>query len=258
MNRFYKRSKSLLYRLKWLSPLMGGLFPAAKHLIETQGQPMAFGQVTYNNTKLKFRNCDSSAIKEVLIDEEYKFLSDFIKQHPAPMVIDIGAHIGTFSLWIYKQNPNAKMLLIEANPSTYEILSLNIKNALPKSQYKILNKAAWRDTSTISFSTTGDSMSNKVLPSGDIKVSGITFPEVMALATKNNESIDLMKIDIEGAEEAFLENGTLEQVKHLIIELHPDNCDTLAVRKKLKKHYAKIEEVQGRISQKPLLYCHND
>ena len=249
--------KSFFDRLKWLSPMMGGVLKTALHLIKIRGNPLGMGTAQYHNIHFEFRNCDSTAVKEVLIDEEYDFLSAFLKSCPAPIIIDIGAHIGTFSLWVYHQNPKARMLMIEANPASHKILSHNVAKAFPENQYKILNKAAWKNNDVLKFSTAGDSMGNKISPDGDIEVDGITFVEIVEMATENTPSIDLMKIDIEGAEEAFFETAdqALDRVKNLVIELHPKSCDTDSVINKLKKRYKNIHEISERIDSKPVLYC---
>jgi len=239
---------------------MGGVFPTAKYLFRARGKPMENARLAYNDAELEFRNCDSTAVKEVLVDEEYNFLSAFLQSCSEPVIVDVGAHIGTFSLWAYFQNPKVRMLMVEANPESYKILVRNIGKTFSKGQYEILNKAAWRNTDTLTFSTTGDSMGNKVSPDGDIEVRGITFAEIVKRATQNSTSIDLMKIDIEGAEEAFFETADLElgKVKRLVIELHPKSCDTTTVRKKLQQRYKNIQEIPGRVDSKPVLYCTDD
>lgn len=241
----------------WLSPLMGGLIPTAQYLFRVRGKPMEIGRLVYNDSELEFRNCDSTAVKEVLVDEEYKFLIGLLQSSPEPVIVDVGAHIGTFSLWVYNQTPNARMLMVEANPASYDILVRNIGKVYSEEHYEALNKAAWKNTDVLTFSTTGDSMGNKVSPGGDIEVGGITFAEIVKMASPDNAPIDLMKIDIEGAEEAFFEtaDSVLDKVKSLVIELHPKSCDTEAVIKKLEQRYKNIQEIPGRVDSKPVLYC---
>ena len=260
MASLYAHGKSFVSRLTWLSPLMGGIFPTTKYLFRARGEPMEIGRLVYNGAELEFRNCDSTAVKEVLVDEEYHFLSAFLQSSPEPFIIDVGAHIGTFSLWAYHQNPKVRMLRVEANPESCKILVSNIRKIFSEGQYEILNKAAWRSADPLTFSTTGDSMGNKVSSDGDIEVSGITFADIVKTASSNSTSIDLMKIDIEGAEEAFFEteDSELDKVKRLVIELHPKSCDTQAVRKKLEQRYKNIQEIPGRIDSKPVLYCTDD
>ena len=68
---------------------------------------------------------------------------------------------------------------------------------------------------------------------------------------------DLVKIDIEGSEEALLcvRPNLLKRVKALVIEQHPGLCDIKRVDATLKTHFDCIEEIGGRRSSKPLLFC---
>ena len=199
MASLYAHGKNFMSRFVWLTPLMGGIAPTVKYLLEARGKPLKVGHAFYHGNAFEFRNCDSTAVKEVLVDKEYDFLSPFLRSCLKPLIIDVGAHIGTFSLWAYQQNSNAKMLMIEANPASYDILVKNVGKVFPASHFEALNRAAWRNEDNISFSTVGDSMGNKVSSNGDIKVKGITFAEIVAKASPNDAPIDLMKIDIEGA-----------------------------------------------------------
>ena len=257
MVRFTSHIKNFFYRLQWLSPMMGGALNTAINLIKIQGNPFGIVFVKYNDISFESRNCDLSAVKEVLVDAEYEFLSMFLSSHSAPVIVDVGAHIGTFSLWVHHQNPKSKILMIEANTASYDVLSRNIKRYFSSGQYTILNNAAWKNNDKLKFSTAGDSMGNKVSKAGNINVDGITFSDIVELMKKESPSINLMKIDIEGAEEAFFEtsDSALDHVERLVIELHPKYCDTSMVREKLAKRYKNIQEFSGRKNSKPVLYC---
>lgn len=257
MSSLYTHGKSFLSRLIWLRPLMGGIFPTTNYLFNARGKPMKIGYIKYNGTELEFRNVDSIAVKEVLVDEEYHFLSPFLKLCSSPVIVDIGAHIGMFSLWVYNQNPKSKILMVEANPTSYDILLRNIGKVFPEEQYEVLNKAAWKNADVLTFSTEGNSIGNKVSPDGNIEITGISFADIVKTSCENSVSIDLMKIDIEGAEESFFETAgsELDKVERLVIELHPKTCDTIAVRKKLEQRYKNVQEISGRKDSKPILYC---
>lgn len=260
MANIYSHGKSFISRFIWLTPLMGGTFSTLKYLFEVRGKPWAFGQINYKDAKVVFRNCDSTAIKEVLVDNEYDFLSSYVRSHKDPFIIDLGAHIGTFSLWVYRENPTVNLVAIEANPETYEILKNNISNNIPKKQYNLINRAAWKNDEFIKFSCVGDSMGNKVSEDGQVKVKGITFRELISKISSDHQSINLLKIDIEGAEEAFFEtaDNLLSRVERLVIELHPKLCNTDNVIEKLNQYYSNIRNISGRIDSKPVLYCQNN
>ena len=72
-----------------------------------------------------------------------------------------------------------------------------------------------------------------------------------------SDKVDIMKIDVEGAEEEFLysQPELLEKVRHLIIEIHPYVCNETRIRGLLRQHFSCVKDVPGRISSKPLLHC---
>src|SRR3989344_5317700 len=65
---------------------------------------------------------DAFVIKEVLVDRIY----DVNLENPTN-VIDIGAHIGLFSLFQKIKYPNANIIAYEPNIDTFRLLSFNIK-----------------------------------------------------------------------------------------------------------------------------------
>lgn len=244
-------------RLVRLRPLMGGIVPTVRYLLQARGKPFFIGSIHYQGRDFAFRNCDYTAVREVLMDAEYAFLNDFLSSSAAPCIVDVGAHIGTFSRWVYAQNPNTKLLAIEANPASHNILTGNLAAAVSTSQWTALNKAAWRSDEPLKFSTQGDSMGHKVTTDGDIKVSGMTFKDIVDLALQDAPTIDVMKIDIEGAEAAFFETAApvLAHIDRLVIELHPESCNTGFVEDILRQYYTHVQTITGRIDSKPLLYC---
>jgi FkbM family methyltransferase len=252
MASFHRHARSFVARTFWLSSLMGGLRISAKYLIKARGNAFAEGQAVYKGNSFVFRNCDATAIKEVLIDNEYGFLDPILREIEVPTILDVGGHIGTFSLWAYSGNKNVKVHTIEADPNTYALLKKNIEANIPAANQFCYNRAAWSDVSIIKFDDLGDSMGHKVSNKGTLEVKGIPLSEIIS----QTGDIDIMKVDIEGAEEEFLCKNPelLERVKHLVIELHPKLCNTDRVRGVLKKYFPKIQELHGRIDSKPVLF----
>jgi len=247
---------NLWNRSSWLAQLMPCRLAAVLFLIQARTNRLARSEGTYKTHSFVFRGCDLSALKEVLIDQEYAFLTSLVKSKKPPVIVDVGAHIGTFALWALSENPSARILSVEADPKTYALLlhsSTLSSNA--DTPWTCTHRAAWKNNDNIAFSDEGDSMSHKVLKTGSLQVSGITLPEL--IEQTGEEKIDLMKVDIEGAEEAFICEypESLKNIHALVIELHPQLCDTEKVRDTLGTYFKTITEIEGRISSKPLLYC---
>ena len=213
----------------------------------------------YGGYPFQFRVIDTNAIEEVFVDQEYGFIHEQVTSTFEPIVVDVGAHIGAFALWSIIKNQNAKIFSIEADPDTFKILSHNSGFANEKGVcWQVYNRAAWSsENESLSFSQTGPSMSHRVDPDGSILVPSITLAKLISLCAKNNQPIDVLKIDIEGSEEAFLCEypEALSKVKCLVIELHPNLCNTERVIKTIDQYFTDVIEVKDRTSSKPLLYC---
>lgn len=198
------------------------------------------------------------ALKEVLVDREYALVLPRLAGIRAPRVLDVGAHIGLFSLWLLQEYPQARVVSVEADPHTYDILVRNVAaTRAAGARWDALNAAAWdEDGRELRFSSAGPSMSHRISGSGEIVVKGVTLPTLMhRLGT---DTIDLMKIDIEGSEEAFLcaHPDVLRRVRNVVVELHPNLCDTQRVLRVLRDAYGTVTEVPQRTSSKPLLLCY--
>ena len=255
MTGFTARAASFVQRASWLARMDGPLaVPARMRRASRDGR--AAVPCRYRGRGFLFRGCDFAAIGEVLIAREYAFLRPYLT--PGCVVADIGAHIGLFALWLGSEQTDARILSVEASPATFAILDRNARRAVAQGgDWRALHRAAWRDDSAVALVTrSGETMGHHVAPQGDDTVTGITLAAVVAaMATP----IDIMKIDIEGAEEAFLcgDPSPLGQVRHLVIELHPGRCDTARVEAVLRHAFRHVEAIPGRRDAKPVLFCRN-
>ena len=258
---FYTRVLSFLHRTYWLSILSRTPLKAISFLIQSSKNIYSQFVLTINGIRIKFRVTDANIIEEIFVNREYDFLKDHIASIDEPIVLDIGAHIGAFSIWALINNRSSKVISIEADPDTFNILSENKLSTLivmPDVIWETHNLLAWSSNNKlINFSQNGPSMSHKADPYGNILVKTIGFPDLFNIFPIENNKIDILKIDIEGSEEKLLcENSEfLSKVKCLIIELHPYLCNTDRVIKVINQYFTDVIEVKDRISSKPLLYC---
>lgn len=167
--------------------------------------------------------------KESFFDRVYlsHFPSDRIKT-TSPTIVDVGANVGYFSLFMLSQFPQAKVIAFEPMPFNYGQLA-NYKNTYPALSWTIENKAisSNRDGITL-FSSTVDEFSTMASvfsedgKGEEIKVETIIFSDILELY--NLDEIDLMKLDCEGSEYAILYGMSDDQfslVKNFSVETHP-------------------------------------
>lgn len=263
MHKFTLRIKSFLERASWLGRYCGGFASAVIYLIRIKLGSFVKGHGRYKGFDFRFSQNDLSAIREVLADEEYSFLSDTIKKGDAPLIVDLGSNIGLFALWSFSLNPKSQIMSVEASPETHKTLSENIELSHDKGLlWSSLHAAAWSTDGHVSFSTDGESMGHKVEESGSRKIPSLCYRSLMdKIKEKFGKSeIDILKIDIEGSEEPFLvsEKLNLDNVKNLIIELHPEKCNSRKVHEFLENSFKSVKPLGNRASRKPLLLCTNE
>jgi FkbM family methyltransferase len=166
---------------------------------------------------------DFATFKEVLREEEYNFQLD----KPPNTIIDAGANIGLTAVWFSVRYPDAKIIAVEAERSNYDLLIRNVAefpNVVP------VHAALWSHRGMLAvddpagagewaFQTTE---LEQGAPAAHGVVESLTVRDLM---TRYNFSrIDLLKVDIEGAEqEVFADPGApdwLFDVDAIVIELH--------------------------------------
>ena len=258
-----KRSLDFIDRTRRITPLSGSPMSSLRIRLAVFRNQNAIQTVSYLGKPVKFKGSDEQALYEVLVDNEYSFLINFLTVTPSPTIIDVGAHIGTFGIWVLGVNVNAKMLSVEADPLTCQLAKVNAKNCAPQgaNSWQVIHAAAGdNDNSVLFLSDNGPSMSHRIDSSGTIQVQSVSLSALLEKMSPGGGCVDLVKIDIEGSEEAFLcaDPDALQRVNSLVVELHPTLCDTHSVQNLLEECFDHVVNVDGRQSLKPLLYCQRD
>jgi FkbM family methyltransferase len=202
------------------------------------------------------RQSDWFAVEEVILEREYDILEQLLQGRGAPVVVDIGANIGMFSLYTFYLRPNAHVLSVEPSEGTHAMLESNRADN-PALDWRTLRAALWREDGSISFDASGPSTGSRITGAGQGESVPAASLRTVLEKHAGASSIDIMKIDIEGAEQAALEGnaGLLACVDMLIIELHPDLCDAATVLRELRAAFPHVYKIPGRRSAKPVLLC---
>lgn len=140
---------------------------------------------------------------------------------PPKVIVDAGAHIGLFSVFLKSKFPEARIISVEPDPENYGLLEKNLSNY---PDIKPIPAGLWREDTRLRISdkyNTGKwGMVTEEAPNhGAIK--GLSMNTLMD--ENELESIDLLKIDIEGSEwELFDANYEkwLARTKVVMIEIH--------------------------------------
>lgn len=133
-------------------------------------------------------------------------------------IVDAGAHIGMASIFFALKYPGAKIVALEPEPSNFAAL---LRNTAPYKSITPIQAALWRQDGEV---TLGPSNAHpkgafQIVENGKQRVRAMTMDAVMR--ETGMEAIDLLKVDIEGAEKEVFESCQwISKVGVLAIELH--------------------------------------
>ena len=154
--------------------------------------------------------------KELFVKEIYNFSA----KNKSPYIIDCGANIGLSVIYFKKIYPESKIIALEADPTIYQVLieNINIRNIR---NVQCINSAVWINSETLSFAAEGSwggyLSSEAVADQRNILVKALDLRQLI------DRKIDLLKIDIEGAETEVLMHAKdliVKYVDHLFFEWH--------------------------------------
>lgn len=131
-----------------------------------------------------------------------------------PVIIDCGANIGLSILYFKKMFPEAEVIGFEPDPDVYRALQQNVSGF---SGVHCHEKAVWVHDRGI-YLERDFADGAHVTEKSEHFISSIRLRDELG----KHERIDLLKMDIEGAEFELLEDckGSLQHVERLFIEIH--------------------------------------
>jgi len=229
--------------------------PAAAFLAFSRDSSTSPISCAYKET-LKFlaRPTDWTAVREVLIDEEYRFCLSLCGPDGPSTILDCGANIGLFSLYCLSLFPGASVHAVEPSLETYKVLEAN-KMANGVCDWHTYRFALWDRNGQVQFENRPFS-TNSLIPEsgeGNETVPSITLGSL--IETIGVPVIDILKLDIEGAEERVLAGNEplLGRIRNLAVEIHPYACDQKNVLAIMRRSFDRLYQIPGRDSAKPLV-----
>ena len=206
---------------------------------------------TFDNIKLKIRNnsTDLMALTNVWIIKEYENEKIIIKNND--IIIDVGAHIGLFSLFISQFCKNGKIFSYEPVSENFDLLKSNIdlnecKNIFP---FRLgISEKSSKIKIFLNDDQSGHSIVSNNVHHPSVVIDSILLKEIF----DNNEisTCNLLKLDCEGAEYGIinsLPNEYFDKIEKIIIEYHFADSQPELSHNLIQK----IREMGFKISLKP-------
>lgn len=151
--------------------------------------------------------------KEIFVDESYKFESELTE----PVIYDCGSNIGLSCIYFKRIFPGAIIKAFEADPKISKYLKENL-NANGLNDVEVIDKAVWVNDGGVELNIEGADGSSIYVEGKKQKVGSIRLKDLL----DSESRIDMLKIDIEGAEnDVILDCGnSLKIVNNIFIEYH--------------------------------------
>ncbi len=169
-------------------------------------------------------------------------LYGFESASDSPVIYDCGAHIGLATLFFKQKYPKSRVLAFEADPTIFAALRFNLES-FGLSDVDARQCAVWVHSDGVAFESSSDDSGRvtSVLPtasSGSTRVPSVRLRELLSQAP-----VDLLKLDIEGAEFDVIADcaDVLPAARCLLIEAH-----ALAQPQRLGSLLATLERAEFR------------
>jgi len=154
---------------------------------------------------------DEHVFDQLFVRHEYSLVGDRLADQR--VILDLGANVGYASAYFATRYPEARILAVEPDPANYQI---SLRNLAPYgNRVRILQGAVWSHCARLALSRgsfgDGREWATQVVEAkavSDADVDAFDIPRLLDILQE--ETVDLIKIDIEGSEaELFSKNTSL-------------------------------------------------
>lgn len=177
----------------------------------------------------------------------------------ATVVVDVGAHIGFYSLLAARTNPSAQVIAVEADPYNAVALTTNTHGINVRVVAMAASATVGRTIFRQNLGTVGSSLVDRS-GTGPVRIVEVKTTTIDAFALEARSLV--LKIDVEGAELAVLA-GAVDTITRaaraaLLIELNPralaaaghNGADLVAALEALGLDVGFVDEASGEVSKR--------
>jgi FkbM family methyltransferase len=188
--------------------------------------------------RVRCRTTDIFVLLEVFADRQYQMPVGF---RPPQVIVDAGANIGLTSLFFVSRYPEARIVAIEPDDENFELL---LANTGQYRNVRALKAALWHEHGNVELHDPGiGKWGLKASPgqSGTADVRTVTMDDLIGEYGR----VDLLKMDIEGAERDVLKHSLswFDSVGALALEIHDvETTDVISVFDDLTREFVRCGE----------------
>lgn len=207
MKKIIKKLLILAKYFLWYSSFERMLFDSKS---KKEGEIKLFEKKFYFHHGLAFYDTH----RELFKNNIYEFKTNKI----SPVIIDCGANMGLSVLYFSRLYPNAKILAFEPDETVLPFLERNIQSQNIQN-VELFRKAVWTKEVELSFYT-DNGLGGRV----GIEYNNQTPTKIKSVRLRDflDQPIDMLKIDIEGAEYDVIKDceDMLFNVQYIFLEYH--------------------------------------
>lgn len=169
--------------------------------------------------RLRVSGGDLFIFYEVLMDGVYTVPPHLLTSKPE-FILDLGANVGLSALAMAAQFPQARIICVEPHPETVKLLRHNL--ACLGDRATVIEAAVSSEPGTMRLNLAAEHYNASLVRSSNQGVDVRTMTVEQVMTDTGMERIDVLKMDIEGAEKHILppQPEWLKTVDFMMAELH--------------------------------------
>ena len=155
----------------------------------------------------------------IFVNQDYAFESAAAR----PLVIDCGSNVGLSVLFQKIEHPDCRVLAFEPDPRTFAVLEQNVA-VQGLRDVQLHNRAVFSAAGPVDFHHDPAKPGSVCMSLRSERMPATQTVEAVTLSSFMDEEVDFLKLDVEGAEMAVLEevarSGKLRLIREMAVEYH--------------------------------------
>ncbi len=187
---------------------------------------------------------DLDSFQEIFFGSEYQSPWDLSS---CKTLVDVGANIGLATQYFLTKAPLEKIVMVEANPQLVEHLKRLMRRQKLNCQVLVEDKCISGESGVdVQFSIDSNNRDSAISdqPSGNSTLKYKTTSLSDLLKQKSIDVVDILKMDIEGAEHNVIKNdsGALKKCRFVFFEVHGSQAERENFKECLQKIGFEVKE----------------
>ncbi len=178
----------------------------------------------------RYGSSDFKVFNQIFFQDEY---APAQVSKDAKLIVDCGAYVGYSTMYFLQKYPNADLIAVEPDSRNYVLLKQNLEQYADR--VTIINSAIWSHKTRLKIRRRAHGeWATTVAECGDDERADLEALDIPAILARSRHSrVDLLKLDIEGAEGVlFTRNyeSWIDLVDVFVIEIHGDSYEKIFLR----------------------------